>query len=163
MFQELSHKLLDDYEKGTLSRREVVSRLMGLGAALAVAEGAVAQNTEAEQQQSATFQAKGLDHIALDVTDVARSRDFYAKHLGLRAVRDSERSCFMAPPEGDFILALFQSEQPGMNHYCYAIDQYEAGDVVDKLIQARLSPRREGNRVYFPDPDDLTVQLAQRE
>jgi hypothetical protein len=28
------------------------------------------------------------------------------------------------------------------------------------LADAGLRPRRTGNRVYFPDPDGLTVQVA---
>ena len=79
----LATKIVDDFEQGRLSRRQLVARLMGLGAAMAAMKGtAWAQATE-----EATFRATGLDHIALDVTDVARSREFYVKHLGLRVLR----------------------------------------------------------------------------
>lgn len=163
MLPQLSMKLVDDFEKGQLSRRELAAQLIGLGAAMAVVDNAAAQTASSAETESATFQAKRLDHIALNVTDVARSRDFYAQHLGLEPRRQGERNCFMAPADSEFILALFQSEQPGMNHYCYGIDDYDAEAVVEKLIAARLAPRREGNRVYFPDPDGITVQLAARE
>jgi len=60
----------------------------------------------------------------------------------------------------DFFLTLFRAENPGLHHYCYAIRNYNPEDAVQKLRDAGLRPRREGGRVYFPDPDDLTVQVA---
>lgn len=161
MASHLASKLLDDYDHGELSRRELAARLVGLGAAMAGASGVAA--AQLESNAGSTFNAMGLDHIALDVTDVPRSRAFYEKHLGLRVLRDGgDQRCFLGPPEGEFILALFRSDKAGMNHYCYAINNYAADNVVAKLRDAGIEPRREGNRVYFPDPDGLTVQLAAR-
>jgi len=57
---------------------------------------------------------------------------------------------------------LFHSQKAGLDHYCYTIDDYEPGPVVKRLDAAGLKPERHGDRVYFPDPDGLTVQLAGR-
>ena len=46
-----------------------------------------------------------------------------------------------------------------MDHYCYSIEDYDAADAVKTLERAGLKPTREENRVYFPDPDGLTVQV----
>jgi catechol 2,3-dioxygenase-like lactoylglutathione lyase family enzyme len=168
MHSNLAEKLVEDFEHGRLSRRQLAARLIGLGAAMASIPG-IAQGQEAttsaekgRAQQNGTtptFQAAGLDHIALDVVDVPRSRDFYAKHLGLRVVRGDDDALFMGA-ERDFFLTLFRAEQPALNHYCYAIRNFDADDAVQKLGTAGLRPRREGNRVYFPDPDGLTVQVT---
>jgi catechol 2,3-dioxygenase-like lactoylglutathione lyase family enzyme len=170
-------KIVDDFEQGRLSRRQLVASLVGLGAATATLNGAVlaqqsdegtpqSQDQEQNQQnqQAAnepTFEATGLDHIALDVTDVGRSRDFYAKHLGLRVIRGDDRALFMGA-ERDFFLTLFRAERPRMHHYCYTIRNYNADEAVQKLADAGLRPERTGNRVYFPDPDGLTVQVTGR-
>jgi catechol 2,3-dioxygenase-like lactoylglutathione lyase family enzyme len=121
------------------------------------------EQNEPNQQaaQERTFVATGLDHIALDVTDVARSRDFYAKHLGLRVIRGDDRALFMGA-ERDFFLTLFRAERPRMHHYCYSIGNYNADEAMQKLADAGLRPDRTGNRVYFPDPDGLTVQVTGR-
>ena len=50
-------------------------------------------------------------------------------------------------------LALFQGEKPGLNHYCYSIANYDPTDAVAKLKAAGLTSKREGDRVYFNDPD----------
>ena len=170
MPNSIADNIVDDFQYGRLSRRQLVARLMGLGAAIAtMKETAFAQEQQTDGTQTAeeattatpTFQATGLDHIALDVVDVPRSRDFYAKHLGLRVVRGDDNALFMGA-DRDFFLTLFRAERPQLNHYCYSIRDFNADDAVQKIRDAGLRPRREGNRVYFPDPDGLTVQVTGR-
>jgi catechol 2,3-dioxygenase-like lactoylglutathione lyase family enzyme len=165
MQSDLAAKLIDDYEQGRLSRRQLVGRLLGLGAAMAMLEdftrGQTAGQGGAADAEQATFQATGLDHIALDVTDMARSREFYIKHLGLRVIRGDENALFLGA-DRDFFLTLFRADRPGLNHYCYAIKKYDPDDAFERLADAGLRPRRTGNRVYFPDPDGLTVQVTGR-
>jgi catechol 2,3-dioxygenase-like lactoylglutathione lyase family enzyme len=90
---------------------------------------------------------------------VARSRDFYAKHLGLDVVRGDDNALFMGA-DREFFLTLFKAEKPGLNHYCYGIEDYEAAAAVAKLREAGINPRETQGRVYFPDPDGIEVQVA---
>ena len=154
MRSDLADRLVADYEQGRLSRRELATRLMGLGAALAAAPAAAAT-----ARRASTFTSTGIDHVALTVTDVARSRDFYRQHLGLEVVREGQNNCFMGRGDG-FFLALFQGDEPRMNHYCHAIEDYDPDRVVRALRDAGIEPRREGDRVYFDDPDGLEVQVS---
>jgi catechol 2,3-dioxygenase-like lactoylglutathione lyase family enzyme len=164
MHDGLATKLVDEFQQGRLSRRQLATRLMGLGAALATFKAAAWGEESADATNNgsgrATFQATGLDHIALDVTDVARSREFYQRHLGLRVIRGTGDDSSFLGADRDFFLTLFRADAPALNHYCYAIDNYDPGDAVERLNAAGLEPRRTGNRVYFPDPDGLTVQVA---
>jgi metallothiol transferase len=148
-------RTLDALQTGKISRREAVLRLGAV--ALAVA-GARQVAPAASGAPPSTFNAVGLNHLALRVTDVGRSRDFYLKHLGLKVVTESETNCFLGC--GKNFVALFRSDEPGMDHYCYTVPGYSADDAVTKLNEAGLSPERHSNRVYFDDPDGLTVQLA---
>src|SRR3954451_17367531 len=94
MQSDIAERLVDDFKRGLLSRRQLVSRLMGLGATLAVMQ----QSSSAQQAEAdgGAFQATGLDHVALNVRSVPRSRDFYVKHLGLKVTRDGgEDNCFL--------------------------------------------------------------------
>jgi catechol 2,3-dioxygenase-like lactoylglutathione lyase family enzyme len=146
--------LLAAYEAGKLTRRQVVVHLAALGAAAVGAGGSVSAADE-----KPTFEAVGLNHIALRVTDVARSRDFYQEHLGLPMARQSlPGSCFLQC--GPQFVALFQGDPPGMDHYCYSIPDYDQQEAARKLRAQGLEPRLAGNRIYFPDPDGLEVQLA---
>lgn len=105
------------------------------------------------------FTAVEFNHMALSVSDVGRSREFYQMLLGLPVTSQGARNTFLGM--GTNFLALFQSSPSGLNHYCYAIRDYEVGRVVEMLDKKGLRPRREASRVYFPDPDGLTVQLSE--
>jgi len=156
MQPDIAETLVEDFERGLLSRRQLVSRLMGLGAVIAV----MSRGAGASQDTKSTFQATGLDHVALNVSSVPSSRDFYIKHLGLKVIRDGgEDNCFLGSGD-DFFLTLFKGDKPGLNHYCYAIRGYAADQAEEKLKAVGLKPRREGNRLYFPDPDGIEVQIA---
>ncbi len=158
----LADKLVTDFEAGRLSRRQLVARLMGLGAALATLDNtAQGQEPTGESSVSAepTFKATGLHHIALDVVDIPRSSDFYQKHLGMSVVRGNDDALFMGA-EREFFLTLFRAEKPGLDHYCYGIENYDVADAVAKLRAAGINPRETSGRVYFPDPDGITVQIA---
>ncbi|MEW4569722.1 VOC family protein [Tautonia sp. JC769] len=156
MSHATAETLVEQFERGQLSRRQLAARLMGLGAAMAVAP----RVAEASREDGSTFGATGLDHIALNVRDVARSRDFYEEHLGLEVIRDGgEENCFLGRADG-FFLTLFRGEGPGLHHYCYAIPDYDADEAERKLRGAGLEVRRESGRVYFKDPDGIEVQVA---
>lgn len=105
------------------------------------------------------FTAVEFNHMALSVSDVGRSREFYQMLLGLPVTSQGARNTFLGM--GKNFLALFQGSPTGLNHYCYAIRDYEVGRAVEMLDAKGLRPRREANRVYFPDPDGLTVQLSE--
>ena len=159
--------IVEDYERGRLSRRQLVGHLMALGAAVAAGTATVGvpsiargQVTAPASRPASTFQATGIDHLALSVTDVARSVAFYEKHLGLRLVRGGgdQASAFLTTNGSDF-LALFRGDPPGLHHFSFSIPRYDANDAGARIEAAGLKLRRSGERVYFPDPDGLTLQV----
>ncbi len=147
---EFVSRMLAQYERGEIGRRDLIS---GIAVVASISQSAAAQ-------ASSTFEGVDVNHIALNVTDVKRSRDFYQKHLGLPVVRESSSSCFLGM--GNNFLALFQNSPPGLNHYCLSIKDYEVGRVTAELERQRLNPRQPSgsSRVYFDDPDGIEVQLS---
>ena len=148
-------RLVGQFESGRINRRQLVA---GLGALVA----ALSTNTQAlAEENTSTFEAVEINHIALRVTDVLRSREFYKKHLGLSVTRDGgERNCFLSC--GKNFVALFRGDEARMDHYCYSIKNYDVNKAEEKLKEHDLEPRvvRDAGRIYFKDPDGLTVQLA---
>ena len=142
--------LLSRYERGQISRRNLIG---GIAALATVAHDAPAQ-------QRSTFNGVDVNHLALRVSDVKRSRDFYQKHLGLPVVRETSSNCFLGL--GQNFLALFQNPNPGLDHYCLSIKDYEVGAVTEELRRQGLNPRQPSGsqRVYFDDPDGIEVQLS---
>ncbi|MCZ6793784.1 MAG: VOC family protein [Planctomycetota bacterium] len=154
-------RLVAEFEAGKTTRRELVARLGTLVAVLGGAGRLLASSEKDEKKEKkSTFEGVGLNHIALRVTDVARSRDFYIKHLGLKVARQGRNNCFLNC--GKNFVALFRADEAQMDHYCYSIKDYDV-DVAERKLKAEgFNPRvhREGKRIYFKDPDGLTVQLS---
>lgn len=147
--------LVDQFERGRLSRRDLVCGLMALGAA-SVGAGRVARG--AMQGGAPTFDAVSVDHIALNVTDIPRSRDWYMRHLGLTLQSESDTQCFLGA--GDDFVALFKSDTPGMHHFSFGILDYDQQANARKLREAGLEPKLRGTRTYFDDPDGIEVQVS---
>lgn len=146
---QLISGLLEGYEQGRVTRRQLI---LGLGA--------VAGRVQVAAGQASTFRGVGLNHIALRVTNIERSRDFYQKHFGLPVLSQSQNNCFLGL--GRDFLALFKNPNPAMDHYCIAIENFNADAAMEELKRQGLSPRRpsSSDRIYFPDPDGLEVQLS---
>lgn len=145
---------LSDYERGTISRRELVSRLAFITSAAGVSSLAVSA------AEAPSFSAVGINHLALRVTDVPRARDFYVKHLGMQVARDDASSSFLTFENG--FLALFRGEPAGLHHFCFSVKDYNVLEAEKTLKGLGLEPDQPKgtSRIYFKDPDGLTVQLA---
>ena len=147
--EKIISTMLESYERGAVSRRQLIQGL-----------AAVAAAAQAGSASASTFQGMEINHVALGVTNVPSSRDFHQKHFGLPVVRQSSSSCFLGM--GKNFLALFHNPNAGMDHFCIAINNYKADSVMAELERQGLNPRRPAgsNRVYFPDPDGLEVQVS---
>jgi catechol 2,3-dioxygenase-like lactoylglutathione lyase family enzyme len=144
-------QLLARYENGGLSRRRLIQ---GLAALAGASQAAVA---------APTFTGVDLNHIAIRVTDIPRSRDFYKNLFGMPVIRESGTSCFLGL--GNNFLTLFKNEKPGLDHYCIAIQNFDADSAMQTLTSQGRRPRRAAgtDRIYFPDPDGIEVQISARD
>ena len=136
------------------TRREL-ARLLG-GGAMAAAFGAVPRIGWASRSPS-TFQALGLNHLAVRVTDPARSAEFYRQHLGMEVILDRSFGKFMGC--GPNFIALFGADEPGLGHFAVTVPDYDQTEAAERLRGVGLEPRLEENRTYFRDPDGLEIQL----
>ena len=150
-----AERILEEYRDGTIERRAAIRRLAVCFAAAFAGAPALADKTET------TFASTGLNHLALRVTDVARSRDFYIQHFGFEVLDDNApRNCFLGC--GDNFVALFGSKTAGMDHFCVTIDDYDPAEALQRLEDAGIESHRVENRVYFKDPDGLEGQVSGR-
>jgi catechol 2,3-dioxygenase-like lactoylglutathione lyase family enzyme len=152
--KEVLSALLDRYESGEVSRRQLLETLAVVAGAAQLATAAAA---------APTFQGVGLNHIALAVADIGRSKEFYQKHFGFPLISESATSCFLKV--GDEFLTLFKRGPVGLDHYCYAVENFDPDAAMETLNRLGMKPRRAGgtDRVYFPDPDGITVQIAAKD
>ena len=121
--QKIISGMLDKYERGRISRRQLVQAFSAL----------VAASTTARAVAS-TFQGVEVNHVALNVTDVKRSRDFYQKHLGLPA-RSRWRHGNPYPFDSQGLCDLFASG-PGP-HAVVRSSPYRYGRLVPCCLRGR--------------------------
>ena len=79
-------KMINDFEHGRLSRRQLIAYLTGmfaasLGATIGLADERDGHATPQPADSAPTFDATDLNHIALNVTDVQRSQKWYQNTL----------------------------------------------------------------------------------
>jgi len=131
----------------------------GIEVQIAHAEHEVHSPVVREGPDASVFRGDGIGHVALHVSDVERSRDYYVRLFGLPVRRQGSSSCFLGVGENNF-LALLRGSPTGMAHFCISVEGYDPDRAVDQATRGGLDPRRSGDRVYFDDPNGLEVQIA---
>ena len=150
--------LLDRYERGEMSRRDLLGALATLiasspahGAAAAVPIGPVKQ----------------LNHVSIFVPDVKKSAEWYQSVFGMPVLTPQEPGVNLSAGAG--FLGIYpapnaQSGQKGsINHLCLAVENFDADKVLTTLtdsgITARIRQRGDTKELYLTDPDGVSVQL----
>ena len=154
--QEQIDAVLDEFEAGRLSRRQLVGRLAAFVAIAAPGRGDVA----AAQAPPSTFEALGLNHLALRVTDLDRSQRFYEQHLGMTLIPSGDRSALRLMACGPHVLNLFKAAKAEMDHVCFTIADYDPKVAVDRLRRQDVTPDLQGDRTHFRDPDGYILQVG---
>ena len=118
-------------------------------------------------------------HIGLNVTDLARSREFYGRVLGLEQIGHGEqpgRYAFMGR-DGRLVLTLweqsegtFATHQPGLHHLSFQVAS------MDEVLAAASTLRELGTElthggpvahaegagsggIFFTDPDGIRLEI----
>ena len=100
-----------------------------------------------------------VNHVALRVSDVGRSVEWYQKLMGLTVISRSASNAFLGL--GGNFLALFQRrEGGGADHFCFSVEDYVPERVMAKLATHGIDSTRREDRVYFKDLNGLTVQAS---
>lgn len=159
--REEALELVGRFEKGAISRRELVAALLALGARASGATQATA---------AGPIPVSGIDHVALRVSDVERSARFYTELFGATVRSQSPTSVFL--DVGNDWVALFGHGVPstgygatamGVDHLSFR--STNARSAAERMAVLRehgldpVSPSGSG-RVYFKDPDGNILQLS---
>jgi len=149
--RETIERLLNDYERGKLARRDFLSFVSAL---------------VMTQSGEAPISVRTLNHVTLFVSNVDRSKEFYRKLLGLPIVSRQENGLNLGAGSSSFIglySASANNAQPHINHFCIGVNRFDAEKVKKQLsnfgVAGTIRVRGEVKELYFKDPDNLTVQL----
>jgi catechol 2,3-dioxygenase-like lactoylglutathione lyase family enzyme len=109
----------------------------------------------------AVCEAKTVNHIAISVSDLQRSRDWYRQTFGLRLIQESAESVLLGFGESMIVLRL--EGTPGtISHFMFGIDGYDADALRAELVATGLEPQKDSDSFHVRDPDGLNVQVGDR-
>jgi catechol 2,3-dioxygenase-like lactoylglutathione lyase family enzyme len=152
--EKLITDLVEDFDRGTLSRRQLIQGLTALAAAGGAALPAVAQQTP--------FKPSRIDHISVQTTNLARSIDFYSKVFGLKVLNEDKENKIARMGVTKIIVSLHEKAPVGIvDHFAIAIDDFDKGTVTAEL--AKLGLKAEENLdygFYVRDPEGVPVQIV---
>jgi catechol 2,3-dioxygenase-like lactoylglutathione lyase family enzyme len=123
----------------------------------------------------AAFRNRGLDHVAVAVTDIERSRRFYEEVVGLEREHE-EWDIPVVMAAGGSGVALFPADaHTGANddaeppeirllHIAFRLDRQGFDAARDGLanmgVEARFSDHGIAHSLYFTDPDGHQLELT---
>ena len=147
--------LVKQFERGGLSRRELIRGLMALTAA-----GAAGTASAAPQQ--VPFKSTRIDHISIQVTDLQRSIAFYQKIFGLSVLNEDKANEIVRMGTTRTIVSLHHKAPMGiMDHYAIAIDDFNQDSVTQTLKQQGLTAEQNLDYgFYVRDPEGIPVQIV---
>ena len=154
-----AERLVDLYDGGRISRRQLVQGILALGIAPALPQGRAATAPAAP-----LFRTRTLNHVTLYASDVARSKAFYQRLTGLPIQSEDKQSCEFRLENG--FLGLYapdQGQRIGFNHFCFGIDKYDPQTTVDAIQRGMPEAKptvEDQGQVYVQDPDGVRVQFA---
>jgi catechol 2,3-dioxygenase-like lactoylglutathione lyase family enzyme len=151
-------KLLDDFDHGRMTRRQLIKSLAVVAAVAADAKTASAENSKG-------FKTVAVNHISYQVNDYARTRDFYADLLGMKVAGDTGTQCnLILGDTNTFVIprnAPQGSTPPRIDHIAYTIEHWDKDAVKAELERRGLDPRPDtDNSFHIKDPNGFDLQIS---
>ena len=161
--EHLVAKLLEDFEHGKMTRRQLIQSLVLAATATATAGAAVATPDEGKG-----FRALAVNHISYQVADYAKTRDFYADLFGLKVVADTGKQCRLVLNDNNtFIIprnAPPDVTPPRIDHIAYTIAAWDKNTVGTELQRRGLQPRPDlqqpDHSFHVKDPNGFDLQIS---
>lgn len=145
--------LVAEFDRGTLSRRRLITGLTALAAA---------GGTLPAAGQTTPFRSTRIDHISIQVTDMARSVEFYEKVFGLRVLNEDRENEIVRMGVTRIIVSLHRKPPVGIvDHFAIAIDDFEREAVTAELAKLGLTAEENLDYGFFVrDPEGVPVQIV---
>jgi catechol-2,3-dioxygenase len=147
--------LLSRFEKGALTRRQLVQGL----AALAAAGGTVS----AAEAQGAATQAAKIDHVSIQVTDLPRSIAFYQNLFGLTSVSEDKANEIVRLGAGGKALVSLHHKNPTgiVDHFAIGVENFNREAVTQALKAHGITPQDNLDAgFHVKDPEGMSVQIV---
>ena len=153
-------KLLEDFERGMMTRRQLIQTL-----ALTATAAAAASTADAAAPANALY----INHVSMQVADYTKTRDFYSGLFGMKVTEDNGKTQCRLVFGDNILIARNASSRPGgkvgVDHIAYTLADWDTDKKVRPAVEAEL--KRRGLKIqsseggfHVEDPDGFGVQMG---
>jgi catechol 2,3-dioxygenase-like lactoylglutathione lyase family enzyme len=146
--------LVTRFEKGTLTRRELIQGLAMLTAAGGTAVAGL---------QDSGFKGVKIDHVSIQVNNLQRSIDFYQKLFGFAVVSEDKNNEIVRLGITKTLVSLHHKSPTGLvDHFAIGVDHFDKESVTRELKLHGESPEENVDAgFHVKDPEGINVQIVQ--
>jgi len=146
--------LVSQFERGSLTRRQLVQALIVIAASPALAQ----------ERSVGAFRPSGIDHVQITVNDLKATQQFYEKLFGAtsRTVNPTQVSLDIGRA-GDYVSVHNESGPiKPIDHFGFAVEDFstEAALATVKRVAPGFKADINGNSVFVIGPDGVRVQIV---
>ena len=145
--------LLSRFERGTLTRRQLIQGLTMLTAGASAASA---------QPQNTALKSAKIDHVSIQVSDLPRSISFYQKIFGLSVVSEDKPNEIVRLGVGKALVSLHHKSPTGIvDHFAIAVENFNRDSVTRELKQRGVNPEENLDAgFHIKDPEGISVQIV---
>jgi len=146
--------LVNRFEKGALSRRELIQGLAMLTAASGAASDAHAQDVG--------IKAARIDHVSIQVSDLPRAVAFYQKMFGLAVVSEDKPNEIVRLGVGKVLVSLHHKSPTGLvDHFAIGVENFNKEAMTRALKERGATPEENLDAgFHIKDPEGMNVQVV---
>ena len=146
--------LVTRFEKGKLTRRELIQGLAMLTAA---------SGTAMAELQDPGFKGVKIDHVSIQVSNLQRSIDFYEKLFSFTVVSEDKKNEIVRLGVSKTLVSLHHKSPTALvDHFAIGVDHFDKESVTRELKQRGLNPEENGDAgFHVKDPEGMNVQIVQ--
>jgi catechol 2,3-dioxygenase-like lactoylglutathione lyase family enzyme len=151
--EQIIGDLLQHFERGDLTRRQVIQALAFIAAGGNQTVGAA---------QSTGLRGSGIDHVSVLVSDLQRSASFYQTLFGMTPLSEDKAYRILRLGQKRAIVSLRQEAPVGtVDHFAIAVENFNRDAVTSELGRHGLTPQQNVEfGFHIKDPDGVVVQIV---
>ena len=146
-------RLVEGFERGALSRRDLVQGLT----MLAAAGGATAARA-----QEGTLKAAKIDHVSIQVSDLPRAIAFYQKIFGFTILSEDKPNEIVRLGSGKVLVSLHHKSPTAIvDHFAIGVEKFNREAVTAQLKALGANPEENLDAgFHIKDPEGMSVQIV---
>ena len=146
--------LVRKFERGSLTRRQLVQALLVIAAS----------PTLAQERPAGAFRPTGIDHVQITVTDLKATQQFYEKLFGVATTSPNPTQLSLRLGAAGNTISVHSESGPikPIDHFGIAVEgvSADAALVTVKQVAPGFKTEINGNSVFVMGPDGVRVQIV---